>query len=253
MTTDYSIASALRYLRRPYFPAGRDRLGEAALRHLLQLLFLSLAIVMTVSSIVGGIITGVLGEVPENANTTVGTENPMQLLLYGLILAPIVEELLFRSWLRGRLTCILGLPALACLFAVAATAGDDITIVMTVLLAAASVGLLGMIAKRFKSLSAPEQKAARWRLFPVAFYGSALAFALLHLLNYEAGLSSPIMLLAVLPQAAVGLILGYVCMRFGLLSAILFHALYNLVLIGLFFLAQSLVPIDAGPAIILAF
>jgi membrane protease YdiL (CAAX protease family) len=242
MSTRYSIGTMFAYLRRPYFPAGKDRIGEAQLKHLIQLLFFSLAMMIFVGGVVGAIITSVTGELPENANETIGQASPMMLLFYGVILAPLIEEVVFRSWLGGRLTCILGLPILVSFYAIAAAVSADMSPIVSFAVAGGlSVLVLG-VARQFASLSPPAQKEGRWRLFPAAFYGSALLFALLHLSNYEGGLSSPIMLIAILPQFFVGLILGYVRMRFGLIHAILFHAIYNLVLISVFMLAQSLTP-----------
>lgn len=232
----------LAFIRRPYFPAGKDRLGEASLKHLLQLLFLSLAMMIVVGGLVGSIITGVKGELPENVNETIGQASPMMLLFYGVLLAPLIEEIVFRSWLGGRRACILGLPILVSLFAIAIAVVADVSPMVSFAIAGGLTFLVLGVAKQFSALSPAAQKAARWRLFPVAFYGSALLFALLHLSNYDGGLSSPIMLLAILPQLLVGLVLGYVRMRFGLVHAIVFHGSYNLVLIGIFLMAQSMVP-----------
>ncbi|WP_298918839.1 CPBP family intramembrane glutamic endopeptidase [uncultured Algimonas sp.] len=246
MSTAYSIPAMMRYVRRPYFPAGRDPVGEEALRHLTQLLFLSLAVMLLVSSMVGAVVSGVLGDVPENINDTVGRENPAQLLFYGVILAPIVEELLFRSWLGGRRACIIGLPVLLSFYAVSMAVAVGIPAMTALAMAGGLSALIYGVARRFLRLSVSEQKAARWRLFPAAFYGSAMLFGLLHLTNFDGGLSSPVMLIAVLPQALVGLVLGYVRMRFGLFAAMIFHALYNLVLIGLFLTAMALTPVESA-------
>lgn len=237
----------LAYIRRPYFPAGQDRVGDAQLKHLVQLLFFSLAMIILIGGAVGAVITAVKGEVPANANETIGQASPAMLLFYGVILAPLIEETVFRSWLGGRRACILGFPVLVSLFALGTAVLADVSPVVSFALAVGlSVLILG-VARQFIALSPPAQKAARWRLFPVAFYGGALLFAMLHMSNYEGGLSSPIMVLAILPQFLVGLILGYVRMRFGLVQAIVFHALYNLILIGIFLTSQSLVPtVDAA-------
>ena len=232
----------LAFIRRPYFPAGRDRIGEPQLKHLLQLLFFSLALMVFVGGLVGAIIAGVQGEVPENANETIGQASPGRLLFYGVILAPLIEEVVFRSWLGGRRACIIGLPILISLIAIITAVGADVSPIASFAVAGGLAFLVFGVVRQFESLTPAQQKAARWRLFPAAFYGSAILFALMHVSNFEGGLSSPIMLLAVLPQFLVGLILGYVRMRFGLPHAIFFHAFYNLVLIVIFMMAQSLAP-----------
>jgi membrane protease YdiL (CAAX protease family) len=238
------------YLRRPYFPAGQDRVGEAQLKHLVQLLFFSIALMIIVVGIVGSISTNVSGDIPENINETVGKDSLIDLLLWGVILAPIVEEVIFRSWLGGRRACILGLPILVSLFAVATAASAKVSPPIIIAIVAGLTAFVVALARQLAVLTPEGQKDARWRLFPFAFYGSAVLFAVIHLSNYEGGLSSPIMLLAVLPQALVGLVLGYVRMRFGLPQAIIFHALYNLVLIGVFLMAQTMTPAAESAAII---
>ncbi|MEM7730440.1 MAG: CPBP family intramembrane glutamic endopeptidase [Pseudomonadota bacterium] len=249
MSTRYSIGAALAYVRRPYFPAGRDRIGEDALRHLMQLLALSLAFVVVSSSVLGGIIAAVTGGVPENMNATLGEAEPVMLVLAAVLFAPVIEEVLFRSWLGGARLCLLGLPVLLSLLAVGTAAGQVGPMLSFGLAGALSVLILS-IARRYSELSPEAQRAARWRLFPTAFYGSALLFAMLHLSNYEGGFSSPVMALAVLPQFVVGLVLGYVRMRFGLVAAIIFHALYNFVLVGLFLVSQSIAPVADSAALV---
>jgi len=252
MSTRYTLGTALAYIRRPYFPAGKDRVGEAQLKHLVQLLFFTLALAMVVGGLVGLFIAGASGEVPENVNQTLGESNPAQFLFMGVIAAPLLEEVIFRSWLGGRRACILGLPILFGLAAMFAGLSANVSPVIIFGIMAGLGVLIGTVGRQFMSLSPEGQKEGRWRLFPVAFYGSALIFALVHLANYEGGLSSPIMALAVLPQALVGLILGYVRMRFGLFHAIIFHAVYNLVLIGLLMTSQSVVP-DVDPTAAIAY
>jgi membrane protease YdiL (CAAX protease family) len=246
MSDRYSIAAAFSYMRRPYFPAGRDPVREDALRHLAQLLGLSLLVVIVMSGVIGGIIASAMGDVPENVNATIGETNPAQLLMFAVFFAPLVEEVVFRSWLGGARACLIGLPVLMSLYAVAVAATAGVSPMVSFAVAGGLSVLVLAVGKRFSELSAPEQKAARWALFPAAFYGSAVLFGLLHLSNYEGGLSSPIMLLAVVPQTLVGLLLGYVRMRFGLGAAIIFHALYNLVLAGLFIVSQSLAGVADG-------
>ena len=71
------------------------------------------------------------------------------------------------------------------------------------------------------------------RYFPWIFYGLTLAFALVHLSNYP-NLSEiwPLTLLLISPQLNIGVFLGFIRIRFGLLWAIFFHTAYNLLLLG---------------------
>ncbi len=68
------------------------------------------------------------------------------------------------------------------------------------------------------------------RFFPFHFYITSIFFGLVHISNFANPLEYgfPIILL-VLPQLFVGLILGYVRMRFGLSKSMMMHAAYNLI------------------------
>ena len=71
------------------------------------------------------------------------------------------------------------------------------------------------------------------RYFKAAFWALTLAFALVHLTNYP-GISQRWYLapLLISPQLCLGIFLGFVRVRYGLLSAMLFHAAYNGILLG---------------------
>ncbi len=71
------------------------------------------------------------------------------------------------------------------------------------------------------------------RSFPYVFYLIALIFGFVHLSNF--GLNTTIILLSpllVAPQLCVGMLLGFIRVRFGLLWSIGLHACYNLILVG---------------------
>lgn len=69
--------------------------------------------------------------------------------------------------------------------------------------------------------------------FKYVFYTLTLIFGFYHITNFE--ISPTIILLApilVSPQLIIGVILGYIRVRFGLWWSIALHAIYNLVLIA---------------------
>ncbi len=78
------------------------------------------------------------------------------------------------------------------------------------------------------------------RVFQVAFYVMAILFGYVHLFNYQIDsqilLFSPIL---VAPQMILGLIFGFIRIRFGFLWAVAMHACYNGFLVLLFLLAQN--------------
>lgn len=71
------------------------------------------------------------------------------------------------------------------------------------------------------------KKSFRW-----VFYAFAFAFGYMHIANYElttnVWLISPIL---VGPQIMLGLLLGLIRVRLGLIYSILFHAVYNAILV----------------------
>jgi membrane protease YdiL (CAAX protease family) len=71
------------------------------------------------------------------------------------------------------------------------------------------------------------------RLFKAAFWGITLLFAIVHLGNFP-GLSDHWFLAPILisPPFCLGIFLGFVRVRFGLLYAMLFHAVYNAILLA---------------------
>ena len=70
------------------------------------------------------------------------------------------------------------------------------------------------------------------RYFRYVFYGFAIVFGYVHITNFEITtnvlLISPIL---IAPQALLGLLLGMIRVKLGLLYAMLFHAVYNAILV----------------------
>ena len=140
-----------------------------------------------------------------------------------ILIAPVLEEFFFRGWLTGRKRALW-------LFACAVAAGAllyastlDLNALvigglLLVVIIAAPVGWF-LLRKR--------AEPPRWftRAFPAIFYLVVLGFAALHLSNYSNW--SLLILPLVLPQLWIGLMLGYIRMRVGLIGSILAHILSN--------------------------
>ena len=82
--------------------------------------------------------------------------------------------------------------------------------------------------------------------FPIMFYILTLVFGFYHITNFE--ITTTILLLSpflVAPQIIVGSLLGYVRIKFGLIWSMIFHACYNLILIGPMILLKILnIPLE---------
>lgn len=148
--------------------------------------------------------------------------------LFGfLLLAPVLEELVYRGWLTGRTAALrfaaFGFAAEALLFAalfVEEAAAMPMALVAVGLVFA---GLVQWLATRERDRAVPG-----WfiRHFHWLVWGSSLLFGLMHLGNYES-LTHPLGVLVVLPQTIGGLLLAYTRTRLGLGAAMVHHAAYN--------------------------
>lgn len=158
----------------------------------------------------------------------------LKLVLFGLLLAPIFEELVFR------LSLVYSKINLSISASLANTA--IITTLLDIRLLTVFGGILFFISFCFAFIFLNNHKSAHLQLeklwknnFAAVFYGSAFLFSLFHITNYEiSGVSSfLIALLFSVPQLIGALFLGYVRIRLGFLWAVLMHIFFNVVPFGL--------------------
>lgn len=153
-------------------------------------------------------------------------------LMLALVLAPLLEEALWRGWLSGRGAALrfaaYGLAALALLLSGFLAAPD---IRKTLALVAAGVVFAGLV--HWSLTRHRDREVPPW--FPQHFHwlvwGSSLTFGLVHLGNFEP-LSHPLGALVVAPLMLGGMLLAYTRTRLGLRAAMAHHAAYNAVLVG---------------------
>jgi membrane protease YdiL (CAAX protease family) len=77
------------------------------------------------------------------------------------------------------------------------------------------------------------------RVFKIVFYTIGVIFAYVHIFNFD--ITSNVLLfspLLVAPQFFIGLIFGFIRVRFGLIWSIFLHSIYNGILVSLFLLAS---------------
>ncbi|MDC1234129.1 CPBP family intramembrane metalloprotease [Cyclobacteriaceae bacterium] len=128
---------------------------------------------------------------------------PVLIFFFAVIMAPLFEEIMFRLILRFR---------------------SNFLILWSI-----HIGVTLHLGEK-RSLLKIARKV--WdKFYGWIFYLMALAFGLMHIMNFEPSLN--IYLLApilVAPQILIGINLGYLRIRFGLIWSILFHAFHNGVL-----------------------
>jgi membrane protease YdiL (CAAX protease family) len=219
----------LGFVRRPHLPAlERQASGARAVLRMLSLDLMVMLVLIAGISLAAG-----LGfELPENINNTL--EPGLAAIALVVIAAPLGEELVFRSWLRGN-PVIIGVLAvllvgLGALPALGYAMGDGLTR-QILLIGGPALALVAAPLVAYLLLNRETPPFFR-RAFAFFFWLSTLGFALIHLGNYTEG-SLAILLPLVLPQFALGSMLGYLRVHYGLLHAIALHAAHNAILFGL--------------------
>jgi len=144
-----------------------------------------------------------------------------------VLLAPVLEELLFRFFLRR--------PAVGAWMVPALTVGIFMRPWSLALSLALVICLAGFLLIRHglsrRAYSMPWRAMRRYaRYFPFIFHAAVLVFALVHLGNFNFGGGMPMwaaLPLMVLPQWVTGLVLGWMRVRFGIGSSMALHGLFN--------------------------
>lgn len=225
--------SYLAFVKRPSLPERAAPIGKPGLMALLHMLGLDLAFMIVLVSLAGlALVAGV--ELPETA--LAGLDVDLQLALMVVVIAPLAEEILFRGWLSGRpahlaafLALVLGVMSAAVALVNRGGAHYLATVAITLVLVVAALVFLR------------KRPVPGWfrAIFPLMFWLSTLAFASIHLLNYEQG-SLAILVPLVLPQFVLGTILAYLRVNYGLWSCVLLHMLHNGLILGTVVLAERL-------------
>lgn len=214
----------LSFLKRPQLPANITGAGSST-RGLARMLMLDLIIMTVFIGVLMGIVSAGF-ELPENLNSSL--ELNLTTVALVVIVAPLLEELGFRSWLSGRPAYLFAILLLVIAGAVGAILGAS----MADEAAQASLVLsvvVGLILALIIAIVVRKRPTPDWyrSIFPALFWLSAIGFGLIHLLNYP---EEGVLLLAlplVIPQFVLGTILGYVRVHYGLWTAIVLHALHN--------------------------
>ncbi|NJL12981.1 MAG: CPBP family intramembrane metalloprotease [Microscillaceae bacterium] len=141
-------------------------------------------------------------------------------------MAPLLEETIFRLFLRYHLVNVLLSASLGAVFLLLALPATWLWFS----LGGIALCLLWLLINLYKH-SLPELYFQDWwhRRLPWLYFGSSLVFALVHLNNYDLPLGKSLFYapVLVLPQFFIGLVLGYVRIRFSFGMAVLVHALHN--------------------------
>lgn len=149
------------------------------------------------------------------------------LILYGAFIAPILEEILFRSWLKWSKQTIYILIATFISVVVMSFIDHRFQYRWIMLFLLLLIGVLIYLLKNIKV----EPFIVKY--FKYFFWCSSIAFGLVHASNFTGNIWYLIGFSFILgsPQILGGFILGYIRMNSGLRYSILFHFLINSILL----------------------
>ena len=154
-------------------------------------------------------------------------------------MAPLLEETFFRSWLGHVRGILMIMPTVLTIGAILAIILKGAAIMHLALPACVLVlGAFIIYMRRYDKTQNIEgrHESAAQNIFPFLFWGIAIVFALVHLLNYAEARFQFHMILLVTPQFIAGVILGFVRMRYGFWAAVVLHsAHYGLAMAWYFF------------------
>lgn len=188
-----------------------------------------LLLIALILGITGGIISGILIKtnlIPSPGPSLLEHTNMprLQFLFAAVIMAPIVEEAIFR-WQLKRFTGGIVFVAFMCGVVISALLKTRWGFLCSI-----PIFITLFVVYRFTLADSITRKFQFWKsVFPWHFHFTAICFALVHLANFEKGISLlPFGLLYTLPQFLLALLLGYTRMNYGLKYSIVLHSLYNL-------------------------
>lgn len=144
-------------------------------------------------------------------------------ILFGVIIAPIVEEIIFRSLLRFKIINIILFSITITVYSILAAYHSKLgNFIFGFIILVSLITLLTCIPIHKIEL----YFSSKFKWF---FYGTTLIFGLIHIFNYSGNIYilMAFSLIITSPQIVGGLILGYVRMNYGLIYSILFHISKN--------------------------
>ena len=149
-----------------------------------------------------------------------------QIFILAVIMAPVVEELIFRYYINKVWLCLALIPLLLSGTSVYLFLTHPSPVVYIISAILIFVSLL-FIGSMFREPVLLWWKSGFRAYYPYIFYLSATAFAFVHIFNFDESMSWYFTPILVFPQFVIGLYLGYLRIRNGLIYSILIHAINN--------------------------
>lgn len=220
------IQELIHYISRPYLFKNKEKWSREVIFTLGRLLAIKLVLVVTVY-VITTFALDVFGIEKPDRKQSVFEQLTIGRILLLVLLAPFIEELFFRSWLRNKWAVLYFLPVffLLSLFLLSQTFLFEINSSILKILAVFTIIYIALIY-RTRSKFRNDDKFVK-SIFPFAFWGSITIFALMHIGNYASSQMGFFAFLLVMPQFISGIFYAYVCGRFGFFAAFGCHAFWN--------------------------
>lgn len=210
------------YLKKPiyYCPSERPKISS-----FFGLFFIYIILVIPI-----GIVAYIITKEFHIKNDELKLSTSVLTFITVVILAPIYEEIIFRSLLKlKKINIILFVTTTPIIIGIAAILSKTAVVIFLSILLLIIASLL-LVFKRNKIELFLSSN------FKYFFYGTALIFGLLHGTNFTGNIYLILAFSPILggPQIVLGFILGYIRMKNGLIYSMLFHMLLNSVAVFLF-------------------
>lgn len=205
----------LSFLKNPRDEAGPELSIAQKFNTVISLLIIEIPLMAVLILLISGLETlGLIDADNHKILDMIKTFPVVMLLILTVVIGPMIEELIFRLYLRYKNNY--ALHFLISIVSLTGVRNEQ----------KAETFFISLWKKRYKFI----------------FYFSAMIFGLIHITNYEFSytilLLSPIL---VAPQIISGLIIGYLRVRMGFVSGLVLHSLHNAFFIGipLFFMLND--------------
>lgn len=220
------------FLQKPkYLRFSKDK--KMLVKDFLWLLLLDLLFMSFIIGIYYGLSTLKLIEAYEEKVDIIKKYGFFGALFIGCILAPMIEEFIFRWHLTKKYVSIYFVCFTLALVATYMLQLEDLGWPIFIIF----IILSFIIHRYFKRMSTSKRHKIYYQLYPYLFYYTSLLFGLIHISNIKGlTITDPTFLIFTTSQAFGGLSMGYIRVKYGLIYSIMLHACFNLIAISLDFL-----------------
>jgi membrane protease YdiL (CAAX protease family) len=205
----------LNYLKRPYYIRNSEINWSVFLKSWFLVLIVSIPL---------GPLIEILKRIASIEDTDFNYSS-FKVFLSMVFLAPIIEELLFRLILKPKFQNLLIFLIFSGILAISFLVRKAFILFIIFLLLSVFCFIILISKKKFRKV-----QVYFLAHFPLLFYTSSVFFGFVHITNYEPFNYKLILIMPilVLPMILIGIILGFIRMKFGITYSVLLHSMINI-------------------------